>query len=182
MNNELYHLCRSITSSTTNLSLSMVDGEMEYNGVAMTQPKIYELLGITEEVAALIFDAYSIPQLSGNARKQVLQRFFSASGNDALKKYLADQGFSKLPEEHLKSILGAYATTGLGTVEKGAYGYAVAKRRSLKRDIDTLNQNNPVNSNVEDFGKSVKTLRDELQVLGMSAIQRLNLPALMRAG
>ncbi len=165
LNNQLYHINRSVTPSTHNLSLDEVDGDMSYVGVAATQPAIYKLLGITEEIADLIFDAYSIPSMKGSIRKQTLQRFFSASGKDALKAYLGKQGFAKLPEHHMDAILSAYTAIGLGTSEKGAYGYPVGQRRAMKRDLDTLKSNKPQGADYEPQDTSVEGLREELQAL-----------------
>lgn len=167
MNDQLYHINRNITPSTHNLSLTEVDGEMEYVGVAGTQPEIYKLLGITKEIAELMFDAYSIPAMKGNVRKQTLQRFFSASGKEALRKYLSDHGFGKLPEKHMEAILTAYMAIGLGTMDKGAYAYPVQQRRALKRELDALKSSGPREPDQPDGAPvlSVEALREELQAL-----------------
>ncbi len=140
---EIYFIDRTATASGSNLVLTNVDTQQEWIGTTLAQPEVYRLLGINEEIATLLFDAYALPTMSVANRKKILQRLFSIEGKDALVKYLVDLGFGNLPKEHKQAVVQAYKENGIGTAEKGAYGYAVGKRRQFKRDLDTLEGTRP---------------------------------------
>ena len=156
---EIYFIDRTATASGSNLVLTNVDTQQEWIGTTLAQPEVYRLLGINEEIATLLFDAYALPTMSAANRKKILQRLFSIEGKSALVKYLVDLGFGNMPKEHKQAVVQAYKENGIGTAEKGAYGYAVGKRRQFKRDLDTLEGTRPTSPG---GGDDLLTM-DELQ-------------------
>ena len=179
-----YSIRRTATASGTNLVLTNLSTDQEWIGTTLAQPEIYRLLGINEEIATLLFDAYTIPTMSVANRKKILQRLFSIEGKDALVKYLVGLGFGNLPVEHKKAVVQAYKENGIGTAETGAYGYAVQKRRQFKRDLDALENTRPTSPGInpemhtmEELQESLTTLtkdRDEIKELAAYSQARID--------
>ena len=157
-----YWIHRTATASGTNATIENIDTGESWVGVTNAQPEIYRVLGINEEMAALLFDAYSIPTMDTASRKRVLQRFFSDDGKDAFVKYLVDRGFGTLEPEHKKALVAAYREHGLGTINNGAYSYPVQHRREDKRLLEHLERNRPIPPTKNGATRTLPELRDTL--------------------
>ncbi len=137
-----YYIDRRCTPSNTTLVFGRGDSVIA-RGLQEAQEKIYEVLGITAEIANVLFDVFALPQLTNIERKKIIQSVMATEGTDALANYLTEKGFGGMPKDRLDDIMKAYQEHGLGNDNNGAYGYAVQMRRAYKRQLDDIPKSEP---------------------------------------
>lgn len=137
-----YYVDRRCTPSNTTLVFGQGE-KVIARGLQEAQEQICEVLGITAEIANVLFDVFALPQLSNAERKKIVQSVMATEGTEALANYLEEKGFGNMPEDHLDAIISAYREQGLGSDTKGAYGYAVQMRRDYKRQLGEIPKPEP---------------------------------------
>lgn len=155
-----YYVDRRCTPSSTTLMFGQGE-KVIARGLQEAQEKIYEVLGITAEIANVLFDVFALPQLTNLERKKIIQSVMATEGTEALVDYLEEKGFGNMPEDHLDQIVAAYKMDGLGNDNKGSYGYAVQMRRDYKRQLGEIPKQEPpaIGDGGDLKGKSVDDLR-----------------------